>query len=181
PLMPIAAGGISHETSTFAPTPTRLADFEAGMGLFRGPAVLERFRGTNNCTGGFIAGAEKHGFELVPLLWTVAYPGGLIEPPAYEALKGELLERLAQAGPVDGVLLDLHGAMVVEGIDDGDGDLIEAVRRAVGPACPVVATFDLHGNHTQRRLDAATAVVGFDTDPHIAMAGPGRRRAALTL
>jgi microcystin degradation protein MlrC len=177
--MRIATGGISHETSTFAPTPTRLADFEAGLGLYRGQAMVERFRGTNNCTGGFIAGAEKHGLELVPLLWTFAYPGGLIERAAYDTLKGEFLDRLARAGPVDGVLLDLHGAMVVEGIDDGDGDFIEAVRRAVGPACPVVATFDLHGNHTQRRLDAATAVIGFDTYPHVDMAERGEEAADL--
>ena len=121
--MRIATGGISHETSTFAPTSTRLSDFAAGIGLYRGQAILERFPGTNNCTGGFIAGARKHGFELVPLLWTFAYPGGLIECAAYDSLKGEFLERLAEAraaGPIDGVLLDLHGAMVVEGSDDGD-------------------------------------------------------------
>jgi microcystin degradation protein MlrC len=81
---------------------------------------------------------------------------------------------------VDGVRLDLHGAMVIEGIDDGAGDLLEAVRQAVGPGCPIVATtFDLHGNHTQRRLDAATAVVGFDTYPHIDMAERGREAADL--
>jgi microcystin degradation protein MlrC len=172
--MRIATGGISHETSTFARTPTTVADFEDGLGLFRGPAVLEKFRGTNNCTGGFIAGAERHGFELVPLLWTFAYPGGLIPRGDYGSLKSELLDRLRRAGAVDGVLLDLHGAMVVEGIDDGDGDLLEAVRQAVGPRCPVVSTFDLHGNHTQRRLDAATAVVGFDTYPHVDMAERGK-------
>ena len=180
--MRIATGGISHETSTFAPTPTTLHDFETGLGLFRGPAVLERFRGTNNCTGGFIDGALRHGFTLAPLLWTFAYPGGLIPRADYDALKAEFLGRLAEArreGPVDGVLLDLHGAMVVEGVDDGDGDFIESVRRAVGPACPVVATFDLHGNHTQRRLDAATAVVGFDTYPHVDMAERGREAADL--
>jgi microcystin degradation protein MlrC len=180
--MRIATGGISHETSTFAPTPTTLRDFETGLGLFRGPSIIERFRGTNNCTGGFIAGAERHGFELVPLLWTFAYPGGLIRRADYETLRAEFLDRLAQArhaGPVDGVLLDLHGAMVVEGIDDGDGDFIEAVRRAVGPDCPLVVTFDLHGNHTPRRLDAATAVIGFDTYPHVDMAERGREAADL--
>ncbi len=180
--MRIATGGISHETSTFAPTPTTRHDFETGLGLFRGPAILERFRGTNNCTGGFIDGAQRHGFTLVPLLWTFAYPGGLIPRADYDALKAEFLDRLARAragGPVDGVLLDLHGAMVVEGIDDGDGDFIEAVRRAVGPNCPVVVTFDLHGNHTPRRLAAATAVVGFDTYPHIDMAERGREAADL--
>lgn len=177
--MRIATGGISHETSTFAPTPTTLADFEAGLGLFRGQAIVERFRGTNNCTGGFIAGAERHAIELVPLLWTFAYPGGLIARADYDALKREFLDRLTQVMPVDGVLLDLHGAMVVEGIDDGDGDFLEAVRRAVGPGCPVIATFDLHGNHTQRRVDAATAVVGFDTYPHVDMAERGNEAADL--
>jgi len=181
--MRIATGGISHETSTFAVRPTTLRDFETGFGLFRGPAVLDRFRGTNNCTGGFIAGAERHGYELVPLLWTFAYPGGLIPRADYDSLKADLLDRLSRAvqtgGPVDGVLLDLHGAMVVEGIDDGDGDFLAAVRQAVGPHCPIVATFDLHGNHTQRRLDAATAVVGFDTYPHVDMAERGREAADL--
>lgn len=180
--MRIVTGGISHETSTFAPTPTRLRDFEAGFGLFRGGAIVERFRGANNCTGGFISGAERHGFELVPLLWTFAYPGGLIPRADYDALKSELLERLARAaadGPIDGVLLDLHGAMVVEGIDDGDGDVVAAVRNAVGPGCPIVATFDLHANHTQLRLDASTAVVGFDTYPHVDMAERGDEAADL--
>ena len=177
--MRIATGGISHETSTFAPTPTTLRDFETGLGLYRGPAIVERFRGTNNCTGGFIAGAERHGFELIPLLWTFAYPGGLIARSAYDSLKAEYLDRLKKALPVDGVLLDLHGAMVVEGIDDGDGDLIEAVRRIVGPTCPIVATFDLHGNHTQKRIDAANAVIGFDTYPHVDMMARGAEAADL--
>lgn len=180
--MRIATGGISHETSTFAPTPTTLRDFETGFGFFRGHALIDRFRGTNTCTGGFIASADRHGFELAPLLWTFAYPGGLIPRADYDALKGEFIDRLERTrrdGPVDGVLLDLHGAMVAEGIDDGDGDLIEAVRRVVGPSCPVVATFDLHGNHTVRRVAAATAVVGFDTYPHVDMAERGLEAAEL--
>src|SRR5690349_20453964 len=134
--MRIAIGGISHETSTFAPAPTRLQDFEAGFGLFRGEALIERFRGTNNCTGGFIAGSERHGYGLAPLLWTFAYPGGLIPRKDYEALEGEFLDRLKgamTAGPIDGVLLDLHGAMVVEGADDGDGHFLSSVRKVVGP------------------------------------------------
>lgn len=177
--MRIATGGISHETSTFAPTPTTIREFESGIGMFRGDAIITRFRGTNNCTGGFITGAERHGFELLPLLWTFAYPGGLIPRADYELLKAEFLDRLTIAKPVDGVLLDLHGAMVVAGIDDGDGDFIAAVRAVVGPDVPIVATFDLHGNHTQRRIDAATAVIGFDTYPHVDMAERGVEAAAL--
>src|SRR4029077_2719403 len=107
--MRIALGGVSHETSTFISTPTTLADFEQGLGLFRGQEVIEHFRGTNMCTGGFLDGAAKHGFELVPLLWTFAYPSGLIERHSYERLKAEFLQRLtvaeAEGGPIDGVLL----------------------------------------------------------------------------
>ena len=180
--MRILTGGISHESSTFASTPTTARDFETGFGLFRGHAVIERFRGTNICTGGFIEGTERHGFELVPLLWGFAYPSGLISRADYDSLKGEFLDRLAQAartGPVDGVLLDMHGAMVVEGIEDGDGDFIESVRNAVGRECPIVVTFDLHGNHTRRRVAAATAIIGFDTYPHVDMAERGREAADL--
>jgi microcystin degradation protein MlrC len=181
--MRIAIGGISHETSTFANTRTTIADFDSGFGLYRGPAVIDRFRGANICTGGFIDGAERHGFELVPLLWGFAYPSGLIVAADYASLKQEFLTRLrdeqTQHGPVDGVLLDLHGAMVVEGIDDADGDFVAAVREAVGPKVPVVVTFDLHGNHSQKRVDAATAIVGFDTYPHVDMAERGREAADL--
>lgn len=181
--MRIAIGGISHETSTFAKTRTTVADFADGFGLFRGDEILKRFRGSNICAGGFIDGAAKHGFELAPLLWGFAYPSGLISAADYAALKTEFLERLRQAqqepAGIDGVLLDLHGAMVVEGIDDGDGDLIESVRSVVGPNCPVVVTFDLHGNHSARRVAAATAIVGFDTYPHVDMAERGREAADL--
>jgi len=180
--MRIAVGGISHETSSFSVKKTTLADFTTGFGLFRGPEILQRFTDTNICTGGFIDGAKRHGFELVPLLWAFAYPSGLIEREDYERLKQELLDRLREVDAIDridGVLLDLHGAMVVDGILDGDGDLLESVRRQVGPNVPIVATFDLHGNHTQRRVDAATTIVGFDTYPHIDMAERGREAADL--
>lgn len=181
--MRIAIGGISHETSSFSKLPTTLRSFEQGFGLYRGQEVIDRFTGSNICTGGFIEAARTLEFDEVPLLWGFAYPAGLIVRSDYEALKSEFLERLRQAeetdGPVDGVLLDLHGAMVVEGIPDGDGDFIDSVREVVGPLMPIVVTFDLHGNHTQRRVDAATAIVGFDTYPHVDMAERGREAAQL--
>jgi microcystin degradation protein MlrC len=181
--MRIAVGGISHETSSFSVSTTAHRDFETGFGLYRGEQIIQRFRGSNICTGGFIDGGLEHGFEVVPLLWGFAYPSGLILRETYEELKREFLERLHQAdvndGPVDGVLLDLHGAMVVEGIPDGDGDFIESVRQQIGSSRPIVVTFDLHGNHTQRRVNAATAIVGFDTYPHVDMAERGREAADL--
>ncbi len=181
--MRIAIGGFLHETSTCVQTSTTLKDFEFDRGIIRGDDVLQRFEGTNVCTGGFIEGAKRYGFEPVPLLRTAAFPGGLIVRDDYEALKQELLDRLSAAerdgGPVDGVLLDLHGAMVVEGIDDGDGDVIAAVRTAIGPDRPIVVTQDLHGNHTQQRVEQADALVGYDTFPHIDMAERGLEAAQI--
>ena len=178
--MRIATGGIVHETSTLVDTRTTIEDFEFDRGIIRGDAILDHFRGTNCCTGGFITGADTFGFELIGLLRASAFPGGLILRADYDALKSELLERLQAAdaeNPVDGVLLDLHGAMVVEGVEDGDGDMVAAVRDLIGPDRPIVVTQDLHGNHTQRRVEAADAIVGFDTFPHVDMAERGEEAA----
>ncbi|MBW3543589.1 MAG: M81 family metallopeptidase [Planctomycetes bacterium] len=183
--MRIAIGGILHETSTFVETRTTLDDFEYDRGIARGREVIERFRGTNVCTGGFLESLERHGAQPVPLLRASAFPGGLIPAGDYAAMKDEMLERLDAAeregGPVDGVLLDLHGAMVVEGIDDGDGDVLAAFRERLGPVRPLIATFDLHGNHTRRRIAAATAIVGFDTFPHVDMAERGREAGEIII
>lgn len=180
--MRIAAGGILHETSTFLPWPTKLADFEQGFGLYRGQAIPERFRGANMCIGGFFDAAEECGFEVLPTLWGFAYPSGVIARHDYETLKAEFIVRLAAAdaaGRLDGVLLDLHGAMVVKGLDDGDGDMVAAVRAAIGPERPIVVTYDLHGNHTPRRMQLANASLGYDTYPHVDMAERGREAGKL--
>jgi microcystin degradation protein MlrC len=175
--MRVAVGGILHETSTFLPFPTTIADFEQGFGLFRGDAIASRFRGANMCVGGFFAAAAEEGFEVVPLLWAFAYPSGVIRRQDYELLKSELLQRLRAAdagGRLDGVLLDLHGAMVIEGIEDGDGDVVAAVRVALGAERPIAVTYDLHGNHTPARMQLADASIGYDTYPHVDMADRGR-------
>jgi len=179
--MRIITGGIMHETSTFATGSTTVRDFEAGKGILRGPAMIDVCRGANFCVGGFIDGAEKHGFELVPLMWTFATPSALIERATYESLKTELLEgvkREVQKG-IDGVLLDQHGAMVVVGIEDADADIMASVRAIVGPQMPVIVTTDLHSNHSLERVAACTAIVGYDTYPHIDMAERGREAADL--
>lgn len=178
----VLTGGICHETTTFVATKTSLRDFEKGFGLYRGEEMFPIFRGTNKCLGGFIDGATRHGLELIPLLWTFAYPGGVIERDTYEALKADFLERARTAcrrQTVSGALLDLHGSMVIEGIDDGESDLIESLRAVIGPGRPIVVTTDLHANHTRRRVQAADIIVGFDTYPHVDMAERGREAVNL--
>ncbi len=181
--MRIATAGIIHETSTFVDSRTTLGEFENDRGIHRGEEILTQFRGTNVCTGGFIEGARKHGFELVPLLRACAHPRGLIDRRDYESLKAEIVDRLQRADspddPIDGVLLDQHGSMVIDGIDDGDGDLIRTVRGVLGDERPLVVTTDLHANQTPRRVEGADAIIGFDTYPHVDMADRGCEAAAI--
>src|SRR5438093_116069 len=115
--MKFAIGGISHETNTFSSIRTTRDLFGVHT-----TDLLRHFRGTNTGMGGAIAFAERHGIALAPTLCAGATPSGLVAAEAYAAMKGELLERLRAALPVDAVLLCLHGAMVVEGIPDGEGD-----------------------------------------------------------
>jgi microcystin degradation protein MlrC len=114
-----------------------------------------------------IAGAERLGMELVPLIWTFALPSGTVRHPAYEHLLGVFLESLRKALPVDGVLLDLHGAMVTDSCEDVEGDLLGRVRDVVGPRVPVMATLDSHANITPAMARLAEALIGYDTYPHV--------------
>lgn len=169
--MRLAMAGLSHETNTFAEGLTTLTDFERGRGfpgLMTGQEVTEAHRGRATPTGGFIAASEDiGGIELVPLLWTFPQPAGTVEQAAFETVAGMLLERLREAGPVDGVLLELHGAMVTEQCPDAEGELLRRVREVVGPSLPVVATLDLHANISPEMVQHATALIGYDTYPHV--------------
>ena len=171
--MRIASGGVQHETNTYSRIPTKLADFvrdsDCGPDLSGGAMIFDRFRGTGSIHGGYIAGAEAIGAELLPLVSARAQPSGVVEQQSFETMLNWFLERLQQVLPVDGVLLDLHGAMVTEKHEDAEGAFIEAVRRIVGQDMPVVVTLDLHANITSKIARLADVVVGFDTYPHVDM------------
>lgn len=181
--MRIASGGIQHETNTFATVPTTLADFERDSGcgpdFAGGQALVEMYAGTGTIHGGYISGARLAGFELLPLLNANAQPAGIVQSAAFETLLGKLLERLQAVLPVDGVLLDLHGAMVADEFDDAEGEILARVRALVGPQVPIVATFDLHANLTQNMADLSDVLIGFDTYPHVDMAERGEEAALL--
>lgn len=162
----IAIGGIVHETHGFAGTPTTLADFRE-QGLYEGDAIVRAMRGTRAGIGGMIAGAERYGWQLAPTLYATALPAGVVAEAAYQVMLHSLLGRLAAALPLDGVLLALHGAMVAEGQPDAESDILEQVRALVGPATPIVAELDMHGNISPRTVALADVLVAFDTNPHI--------------
>ncbi len=168
----VAVAQIAHETNVFSSGVTDLAAFEAS-GLHLGHDAIAAERGANTEVGGFISGAEAQGFDLVPLLAVWATPSGLVTREAIEHLAGLLVAGLRQArdeGPLDGVLLALHGAMVTEIDDDGDGYLLQTARGVVGPDIPIVATLDLHANISPRMVDMADVLIGYDTYPHVDMA-----------
>lgn len=152
--MRIALGGIAIESCTFSPLPSRLSDFT----VRRGAEFLDRYP--------FLASYAGRA-EFVPMLYARSLPGGSVEPEAYAALKTEYLDLLRTNGPWDGVYLDFHGAMHVRGMDDAEGDWVVAVREIVGPECLLAASFDLHGNISQREVAMLDMLTAYRTAPHI--------------
>ena len=162
----IALGGISHETNTFATSPTQLEQFGQRV-LLRGGALPAASRGVGTTLGGLVDAAELRGWELVPTLFAAAMPGGRVRRGTFETLARELVDGIAAGRPLDGVLLALHGAMVVEGIDDGEGELLRRVRRAAGPNAPIAVVVDFHANLSQAMADQADVIVAYHEYPHI--------------
>ena len=168
---------LSHETNTFSNVPTDRVQFEA-RGLSYGGEIVEGYRGTGTCLGGMIGAAERLGMTLLPSVAATASPAGLVTRDIYQHVKQRMLTDLEAAGRLDGVLLDLHGAMVPEGVDDGEGDIIAAVRQAVGPNVPIAVTLDFHGNLGRDMIAGADLLHGYKTYPHVDMAERGREAAA---
>jgi microcystin degradation protein MlrC len=166
---------LSHETNTFSPIRTDRAQFEA-HDLRYGGELLETYRSTGTCLGGMIDAASALDATLVPSLAATASPAGRVAKEFYAEARDRLLADLRAAGPLDGVLLDLHGAMVVEGLDDGEGDLLRAVRDAVG-ATPIAVTLDFHANVTRAMVETATLLHGYKTYPHVDMRERGHEAA----
>lgn len=162
--MRIALAGIGHETNTYCRDMTPASHFH----VLRGEKLFIT-RGTDASMGGAISECEALGIEPVPIMTAGAQPSGTIERAAYEQFKQEILDGIANAQPLDGVYLELHGAGVVDGISDLEGDLAQAVRDLVGEAVPVTASFDLHGNVTQPMADALDGVFACHQYPHIDM------------
>jgi microcystin degradation protein MlrC len=178
----IAIGGFQHETNTFAPSKADYAAFEAGggwPGVQYGDAVFAALEGANIPAQGAIQALRAAGHTLVGTAWAAASPSAQVTNDAFERIAGELVSHLERALPVDGVYLDLHGAMVTEAHADGEGEILRRVRAAIGPRVPLVASLDLHGNVTRAMAAQADALVGYRTYPHVDMADTGARAARL--
>ena len=178
----IAVGGFQHETNTFAPSKAGYAAFEDGGGwppLVFGDEIAPRLDGANIPAAGALQALHSLGHRTVGLVWGAASPSAHVTRDAYERIAGDMRARLTELRGVDGVYLDLHGAMVTEHLDDGEGELLSRIRRVVGARVPVVASLDLHANVTRSMLEHADGMVAYRTYPHVDMAATGERAARL--
>jgi microcystin degradation protein MlrC len=178
----IAVGGFQHETNTFAPQRASWADFEradAWPGYVRGPALFDAVAGVNIPIAGAVETLRRLGHDLVPLSWCSAPPCSYVEEDAYERVSAGMLEDLAAAGQLDGLYLDLHGAMVAAHQEDGEGELLRRIRALLGERIPIVTSLDFHTNMTREMVRHASAMVGYRTYPHVDMAATGSRAAEL--
>jgi len=166
-----------HETNTFSPLPTPIEAF-ARLGALTGPAAIAEAEGTNTTLGGFIDIVRGAGAELVVPMAANAYPSGLVTDAAYEEMTAAILAAVARG--CDGLMLALHGAMVTETYDDGEGELLNRLR-AIAPDLPIAVGLDFHTQLTPAMVAGSTVITGFRTYPHIDMAETGRRAGATLL
>jgi microcystin degradation protein MlrC len=174
----IAVGGFQHETNTFAPHLATLAAFERAdswPGLTKGAALGEVMHGLNIPLSGFNQRAQQDGHRLIPLCWCSAEPSSYVTREAFERVADLICAPLADIDGLDAIYLDLHGAMVTEDHEDGEGELLRRVRAAVGPSVPVVISLDLHANVTRDMLEYCDAMTIYRTYPHLDMADSGAR------
>ncbi|WP_018153028.1 M81 family metallopeptidase [Leeia oryzae] len=178
----IGIAGFLHETNTFADSRARFTTFaeaDAWPGLQWGDGMFEAIKGVNIPVAGFVDALAGKGHELVPLVWASANPSGPVTEDAFESICWMLLLSLATTGPLDVLYLDLHGAMVTEHLQDGEGELLRRIRAEIGDQCPIIATLDFHANITPAMVSHTDALVVYRTYPHVDMSDSGERAAAL--
>lgn len=166
----------SHESNGFSPVATDYESFRSHH-WSAGAEAFAACAGTNTEAGGMIAGATAAGFELAPTILANALPAGPIAREAFDRIVAETCAAARAIGAVDGMLIVLHGAMQVVGLDDPEAAYVRALRDVAGAGVPCVATFDLHADIAQGVFDAADILIGYDTFPHVDAGARGREAA----
>ena len=156
-----------HESHSFTPKLTKLEDFK-NEAYLKSAEIIPHYQGTKTEVGGFIDALSEHSdVEIVPILCAAAIPSGVVSSEAYHQIEKDMLEQLNMK--LDGLLLALHGAMVVEGIEDPEELLLSKISAQIGPDTPIAVTLDLHANMSAGILDYTQLLFGFKTYPHIDM------------
>ena len=173
----IAIGGIMHESNTFSETPTDFAAFSQTFAR-----NLVNFWGdSHHEMGGFIQGATAYNYTAYPTLMASATPAGRVTDDAFDRFTEMLIQHLKAAPKHEGLLLALHGAMVVESYPDGDGEVLRRLRDALGQDFPIVVTLDQHANVSEQMVAESTALVIYKTTPHIDQRQRGLQAAELMM
>jgi microcystin degradation protein MlrC len=157
-----------HETNTFSPVPTPLGAFRP----LAGEAAIAEFRDTNTQLGGFLDVAQRMGAEIVVPFAGGAHPSGHVERGAYEDMCAAIVGGIRDG--CDAAFLALHGAMVAEHVDDGEGELLRRIR-ALAPRLPIAVGLDFHTQLTAAMVENATVIAGYRTYPHVDMAETAQR------
>ncbi len=176
--MRVGIAGISHESNSFSSQPTTLQQFREG-GMLRGQEIVARFKESSSKIAGYLAGAQMHGFEAVPIFVASATPMGPLTSDTFDALVKETLDSIKGAGHLDGLFLFLHGAMVSERHLDADGELCARVRKLLGPDIPIMTTPDIHANMSREMVENTTATVVYRMNPHLDTRDRGLETARL--
>ena len=157
----ILIAGFQHETNTFGATKASFDEFleaDGWPGLLQGADVITGTQGINLPIAGFVEATRSvPDIELVPVVWASAEPSANVTDDAFERISAMILDGIKQAGTLDGIYLDLHGAMVTSSHEDGEGELLARVRELTGAALPIVVSLDLHANITERMVSHASA------------------------
>ncbi len=163
--MRVVIAMMKHETNTFSPVPTPIERFARGYPLPpRGEEALKAFKGTGSAMAAFIDICEREGWEMVTPIAAQAAPSAPVQDAAYKEISDAIAE--AVAAGCDAVMLDLHGAMVTESMEDGEGALLERLR-GIAPDVPIAVALDMHTNLYPAIADNATTLAGYQTYPHI--------------
>ena len=162
----VLAARFMHETNTFSRVATDMASFRR-RDFHLENEIPAAFRDTRSAFGATFEAADKYGWTLIHPVSASANPSGPVTRGAFEEIAGLIVGAARKQGPVDGVLLHLHGAMVTDEHEDGEGELLRRLRGVIGRDVPVIVTLDLHANVTQAMADHASALIAFRTYPHI--------------
>jgi microcystin degradation protein MlrC len=162
----IAVAGISHESNSFNPAKTGLVEFRR-VRFTPGEKALKELAQRNDMLAGYAEGALRHGLDLYPTVIAGASPKGPVTDEAFNRLMAEILEQLKKAPKLDGLLLENHGAMVVESYPQGDAEMVRRLREALGPALPIVVTHDFHANVSPEIVRDSTVLITYKENPHI--------------
>jgi len=168
---------MKHETNTFSPVPTPFESFANNAAYFADDAY-RAFKGTNTPMAAFIDLAEQEGAEIITPIAAENWPSGVVHAEAYQRITDTICDAVAKG--CDAAFLDLHGAMVSQSTDDGEGSLLERIR-GIAPDLPIAVALDLHANVTPKMIANCTAIAGYRTYPHVDMYDAGLRAGKILI